>query len=74
MTTQSTSEVLSAAPIALLRRDVCRITALSKSTLYSLIMRCEFPRPAKIGTRSIWLSNEVYAWLQARFDARELKA
>ena len=74
MTTQSTSEVLSAAPIALLRRDVCRITALPRSSLYALIRRGEFPRPAKLGTRSIWLSNEVEVWLQAKFAAREVKA
>jgi len=74
MSTSSTSEVLAAAPTALLRRDVCRITALPRSSLYALIRRGEFPRPAKIGTRSIWLSNEVQAWLQARFDARGAKA
>lgn len=55
--------------------EVCEKVALRRSFLYELISRGEFPQPAKIGKRSVWSSEEIDAWLQARFAARrEVKA
>ncbi|MER8683953.1 AlpA family phage regulatory protein [Mesorhizobium sp. M1405] len=51
----------------ILRRDaVERISGLPRSTLYAKIASGEFPRPIKIGVRSVgWLEQDVAAW-QAR--------
>lgn len=55
---------------ALSMREVCALTGLCRSHVYSLIAKGMFPRPAKIGRRSIWSRAEVVAWLEARFAER----
>ena len=48
-------------------RDVERITGLSKSSVYRLEARSEFPIRVKLFTRaSAWKASEVLAWLEAR--------
>ncbi|NNK95721.1 MAG: AlpA family transcriptional regulator [Desulfobacterales bacterium] len=40
---------------------------LKKSTIYAQIKEGTFPRPVKLGARSVaWRSNEVDEWIQAR--------
>ena len=58
--------------IALLRiRDVCRITALSRSTIYQLEAQQRFPRRVKVGLRAVgWVDSEVQAWLAERMSKR----
>ena len=49
--------------------DVVDLTTISKSRLYLLMAREEdaFPRPIKLGVRSVgWLRCEVQAWLDRR--------
>ena len=42
-------------------------TGLSRSTLYLLISRAEFPGQVQLGTRSVgWVESEVQAWLESR--------
>lgn len=42
----------------------------SKSRLYALISRGEFPQPIRIGQRaSAWLESEIDAWIAARVSA-----
>ena len=42
----------------------------SKSHLYELINRGEFPRPIKLGARAAgWLSGDISDWLDARIRA-----
>ncbi len=42
-------------------------TGLSRSTLYLLISRTEFPSQVQLGTRSVgWVESEVQAWLEGR--------
>jgi prophage regulatory protein len=55
---------------ALTLPQVCAKTALCRSFVFELIARGDFPRPAKVGRRSIWSSDEVNAWLEARFAVR----
>ncbi|MES2979773.1 MAG: AlpA family phage regulatory protein [Pseudomonadota bacterium] len=52
---------------ALLRkREVLRLAALSNSSLYALMGEGRFPRPVRIGTRSVrWLEREVQAFIDA---------
>jgi len=40
---------------------------LSRSTLYSMMERGEFPRPVRIGRRAVaWPESTVLAWLAER--------
>ncbi len=55
---------------ALSLRAVVQLTGLSKAYIYNLIAQGNFPRPAKVGRRSIWNSQEIFAWLEARFAER----
>ena len=46
-------------------------TGLSRSSLYALIARGEFPRPLKLSARSVaFLSDEINAWIAERAAAR----
>jgi prophage regulatory protein len=60
-------------PHEILRRPaVTRKTGLASSSLYAAIARGEFPKPIKLGERSVgWLSREVDAWIEARAAARD---
>lgn len=56
---------LSKAPPAFYRlRDVMRISALSRSTVYRRIADGRFPAPVRLGGRaSAWSSLELQAWI-----------
>lgn len=44
--------------------DVTARTALSRSYIYRLIKRGEFPEPRKLGAKcSRWVESEVTAWM-----------
>lgn len=60
--------------IALLRiRDVCRVTALSRSTIYHLEAQQRFPGRVKVGLRAVgWVDSEVQAWIVKRMSERPL--
>jgi prophage regulatory protein len=55
----------SKAPPAFYRlRDVMRISALSRSTIYRRISEGRFPSPVRLGGRaSAWPSAELQAWI-----------
>ena len=47
--------------------EVLALTGLSKSTLYRLVERGEFPRPVKLSPRvARWRAEEVEGWVNAR--------
>ncbi len=47
--------------------EVMRRTGLSRSAIYDGIKNEEFPRPRKIGKRSVaWVESEIDVWVQAR--------
>jgi len=54
-------------PQTILRRDaVERMTGLPRSTLYAKIAAGEFPRPIKLGARSVgWFERDIAAWQKA---------
>lgn len=58
---------LSKAPPAYYRlRDVVRITALSRATIYRRIAEGRFPAPVHLGGRaSAWSSEALQAWIDA---------
>ena len=44
--------------------EVEAIVGLKKSKLYELIASDRFPRPVKLGTRSVrWKASSVYGWI-----------
>ncbi|MDS4031215.1 MAG: AlpA family transcriptional regulator [Candidatus Contendobacter sp.] len=46
-------------------------TGLSRSSIYLMVRRGDFPAPISIGSRAIgWIESEVAAWLTARPSAR----
>jgi prophage regulatory protein len=48
---------------------LCKLQ-LSRSQIYALIARGEFPKPLKIGRSARWDSQELDLWIQARIGAR----
>ena len=52
------------------RKEVESIVGLSRSSIYDLIARKQFPAPIKLGLRSVgWLRHEVVAFLEAQIVA-----
>lgn len=52
-------------------REVRDQVALHPATVYAMIKTGEFPRPIKMGRRSLWVESEVQAWIASRIeDAR----
>lgn len=46
---------------------VCKITGLSKSTIYEMRSRSEFPGPVRLGARAVgWHRAAITAWVQSR--------
>jgi predicted DNA-binding transcriptional regulator AlpA len=44
--------------------DVCRIVGMSKSMVFALTARKEFPAPVRRGPRwTRWRANDVVAWV-----------
>ena len=53
------------------RPEVEAKTGLSRSTIYEKMKSGTFPKPVKLGPRSVgWLETEVDAWLEERIADR----
>jgi prophage regulatory protein len=49
------------------RPEVSRTTGLPPSTLYARIKAGDFPRPVKLGPRTVaWRATDVQRWIAAR--------
>jgi prophage regulatory protein len=60
----TTPRILIRLPLVLTR------TGLSRSLIYQLIARGEFPRPVRVGARlSTWIADEVDEWVAGRIAA-----
>jgi prophage regulatory protein len=58
------------APRILRRQLVEAQTGLSRSKIYDLVAREQFPRPIKIGARAVgWVEADIEAWINAKIDA-----
>lgn len=52
--------------------SVLQRTGMSNSTLYEEVAAGRFPKPVKIGARSVgWVSTEVDAWIEQRIQQRD---
>ncbi|MFG6559229.1 helix-turn-helix transcriptional regulator [Sulfitobacter sp. 1A15299] len=48
-------------------RDVQEVTGLSRSTIYRMMGRDDFPRATKLGVRAIgWRQSVVDSWIDGR--------
>ena len=58
--------------ISLLRRpEVQRRTGLGRSTLYAAIADGKFPKPIKLGIRSVaWPSDVIDDWIAERLNSK----
>ncbi|MGC2459209.1 MAG: AlpA family transcriptional regulator [Gallionellaceae bacterium] len=56
------------------RKEVERLTALSRSRLYALMAEDAFPKPIRLGAMSVaWLEIEVREWIASRIaDSRNM--
>jgi predicted DNA-binding transcriptional regulator AlpA len=48
------------------KRDVLRLIPISGPTLWQWTRTGNFPAPRIIGSKTVWLASEVYAWMQTR--------
>jgi prophage regulatory protein len=53
--------------------EVLESVGIAERTLYALMRRGEFPRPAKIGKMSVWVEDEIAQWQLDRMAEREAK-
>jgi len=57
------------------RQEVEKITGMATSTLYLKIKNGHFPKPIKLGERSVgWLENEIDEWINKRIEQRDREA
>ena len=53
------------------RRQVEKITGMSRSSIYRLMQDGEFPRPVGIGPAAVrWKASDITAWMESRPVAR----
>ena len=51
--------------------EVCRLTGLSRSTVYRRVIRGDFPPPLRLGGHAVgWRLSEVQGWISTRPLAR----
>ena len=54
------------------RREVERVTSLSKNALYRMLRDGAFPRQVRLGGRRVaWVECEVRDWMAARIAERD---
>lgn len=51
-------------------RAVIHRTSLSRTSIYRLMARAQFPSQVPLGGRVAWIESEVEAWLDARIAER----
>ena len=54
------------------RPEVEAVTGNSRSSIYAMMARGDFPKPVKIGARSVgWVTSDIEAWLDQRMSNTE---
>lgn len=52
------------------RPEVLRVSGLSRSSMYRLIKKLEFPCPVRLSAKTVgWPASQVNAWVAARVAA-----
>ena len=53
------------------RREVEKITGMSRSSIYRLMQEDEFPRPVRVGPAAVrWKASAIMGWIESRPVAR----
>jgi prophage regulatory protein len=51
--------------------EVIKVTGLSRSSIYAMIDRGQFPKQITLGARAVgWLDSEIEAWIEKRAKLR----
>lgn len=68
LTKRQPNTEIDAAPERLIRRpEVLRLTGLSRTSMYRLIEKQDFPRPVSLSAKTVaWPASQVNAWIAAR--------
>ena len=73
ITSTTTAQQLQTALIR--RREVEKLTALSRSRIYDLMKIGKFPKPVQLGAMSVaWLEIEIHEWIADRISDRSATA
>ena len=55
--------------------QIIEITGMKKASIYLWMSENRFPKPIRIGARSVgWVESEISAWIRARIAARDEQA
>ena len=55
--------------------DVQRVTGLTRSTIYDMVSKGEFPKQVLLGARAVgWVENEVAEWQRKKVANRDQAA
>jgi len=56
------------------RADVERATGLPRSTIYEMMTTGRFPKPVRLGSRSVgWIETEILAWQKSHVAERDAR-
>lgn len=58
--------------ILLTRKEVERRVGLSCTSIYAGIAAGTFPKPVKVGKRSLWVETEIDQWIADRIAERDV--
>jgi len=74
MTTATQNTLIPMDDLTILRiRSVISRTGLSRSMIYNMIAKGEFPHPISLGQRSVgWIKSEVVAWVINRMESSRI--
>ncbi len=49
------------------RRDVERVTGMSRASIYRVMQEGDFPCPVKVGSTAVrWKKSDIAAWVESR--------
>ena len=49
------------------RREVEKLTGLSRASIYRLMSEGEFPRPVRVSAKAVrWKESDITTWIQSR--------
>jgi predicted DNA-binding transcriptional regulator AlpA len=48
------------------KREVLRLIPISAPTLWDWVRKEKFPAPRIIGSKTVWIASEVFAWMRTR--------
>lgn len=52
--------------------DVASRVGLGRTRIYAGVASGDFPKPVKIGRRSLWVEAEIDQWIAARIAERDM--